>query len=76
MKNKILFSSTFFFSVLAFTVVTISVYQFKSIYKNTSSEIVKEADVDMNADNNEEGNASSKVISFFSFILNFSKSPN
>jgi hypothetical protein len=73
MRGKLFLSSSLFFGLFLLGIITISLYQFDVIQTK------KEIPVEMSPANETEitdatnSNSSSQVISFFSFLLNFSK---
>ncbi len=77
MKNRLLLSSSFLISLSVVAIITISLYQFDILSSNQN--IIFDTpsnETNMDTDGEDETSSASKVISFFSFILNFSKSPN
>jgi hypothetical protein len=78
MRNKLFLSSTVLFSLLFVCVITISLFQFDviSFGKDVNELSASAANTEIAENSNAESNSSSKLISFFSFLLNFSKSAN
>jgi hypothetical protein len=73
MRNKVLLSSSLFFGLFLLGIITISLFQFDVIQTKPeiSTEISPSAETEMSGATN--SNSSAQVISFFSFLLNFSK---
>jgi hypothetical protein len=73
MRSKLLLSSSLFFGLFLLGIITISLYQFDVIQtkKEIPTEVTPDAETEITDASN--SNSSSQVISFFSFLLNFSK---
>jgi hypothetical protein len=73
MRSKLLLSSSLFFGLFLLGIITISLYQFDVIQTNKEipTELSPASETEITDGTN--SNSSSQVISFFSFLLNFSK---
>jgi hypothetical protein len=73
MRSKLLLSSSLFFGLFLLGIITISLYQFDVIQtkKEIPTELNPASETEIADATN--SNSSSQVISFFSFLLNFSK---
>jgi hypothetical protein len=73
MRSKLLLSSSVFFGLFLLCIITISLYQFDVIQTNKEIPTALSPASETEITDATNSNSSSQVISFFSFLLNFSK---